>query len=368
MKVFHLLPSMQSGGVEQVVLELGKGLSEQGIENVVISDSGRLVDQLISEGSRHIKMNIGKKSPSTLLKIPALRKLFLEEKPDIIHLHSRVPAWAAYLAWKTLPKDKRPGLVSTVHGFYSINKWSAIMTKGQRVVAVSNCIKDYILRSYPDTSQDKIRVIPNAIDPELYNPNYRPSAEWINGLLVTYPELKGKWTICLPGRLTRLKGQLLIIPILKDLIEAGVPAHILLVGEAKKGKEAYKEEIVRRLEENGLSEHVTWLGHRTDLRKVLAACDVTISLSTSPESFGKTTLEALALGRPVAGFAHGGVAEQLHSFLPEGNIPVEDTTAMAKQLTDWYHNPPQIPQTIPSPYKMTDMIDAHIKVYQELLR
>ena len=109
-----------------------------------------------------------------------------------------------------------------------------------------------------------------------------------------------------------------------------------------------------------------WTGHRQDLRDIISTCSVTLSLTKSPEAFGKSTLEALALGRPVAGYAHGGVKEQLDAFLPEGNIAVGDASSMAALLSRWYAQPPPLPRHIPSPYKMEDMIQAHLDVYQEL--
>jgi glycosyltransferase involved in cell wall biosynthesis len=367
MKVIHLLPSMESGGVEQVVLELGKGFAARGIENIVISDSGRLVPQLISDGSRHIELSIGKKRLSTLFKIAKLRHILEEEKPDVLHLHSRVPAWVGWFAWNSMPEHQRPVLVSTVHGFYSTNAYSSIMACGQRVVAVSNCIKDYILENYDRCAPENIRVIPNAINPETHYPGYTPRPEWTRGWELEYPELKGKFTLCLPGRITRVKGFMDMVPILSELIEQGIPAHAVMVGEAKKGKEAYKQEVIDAIERVGLTDHVTWVGHRSDLRDVQASCSVTLSLTLKPESFGKTTLEALAIGRPVAGYAHGGVEEQLEVFLPEGLVPVGDTQAMAQLLANWYHNPVAPKGEVASPYRLDDMIESHLAMYQELL-
>ncbi|WP_418170433.1 glycosyltransferase, partial [Akkermansia sp.] len=128
----------------------------------------------------------------------------------------------------------------------------------------------------------------------------------------------------------------------------------------------YKNEVLREIERAGVSHAFTWTGHRQDLRDIISTCSVTLSLTKSPEAFGKSTLEALALGRPVAGYAHGGVKEQLDAFLPEGNIAVGDTSSMAALLSRWYAQPPPLPRHIPSPYKMEDMIQAHLDVYQEL--
>ena len=93
---------------------------------------------------------------------------------------------------------------------------------------------------------------------------------------------------------------------------------------------------------------------------------VTLSLTLQPESFGKTTLEALALGRPVAGYEHGGVGEQLDVFLPDGRVPTKNTAAMADVLARWYKEKPKPKLPVPSPYRREDMIQAHLKLYREL--
>ena len=364
----HLLPSLASGGVEQVVLELCQGLTEQGIENVVVSAGGAMVPAIEATGAKHHVRPIGKKSFFTLLQIAKLAKLIKAEKPDILHLHSRVPAWVGFLAAKRLPKNIRPRIVTTFHGFHSVNFYSGIMARGERVIAVSQCMKEHIIEHYPRTNADSITVIPNSVDAEQNNPEYRPSTEWLEKWYTDYPELKNKFTICLPGRITRIKGGTHLPPIIKALKEQGVPAHAVIVGETKKGKEAIREEIVQAFAEAGLSADVTWTGHRRDLRDVLCVCDVTLSLTLQPESFGKTTLEALALGRPVAGYEHGGVGEQLDIFLPEGKVPTGNTDAMATLLSKWYHQKPIPKLPVSSPYRREDMIQSHIALYKELCR
>ena len=367
MKVMHLLPSLSSGGVEQVVLELCEGLGRHGVENVVVSAGGAMVPLLEAAGARHIIMPIGKKSLFTLGQVGKLRRLLLAERPDVLHLHSRVPAWVGYLACKRLPKGDRPALVTTFHGFHSVNWYSAIMAKGDKVVAVSRCMKEHILAHYPHTAEGDIVVIPNSVDTDANPAGYRPSEAWLKDWQTAYPELEGKYTLCLPGRITRLKGALHLVPVLQTLRAEGVPAHAVIVGECKKGKESFKEEVKQAFAAAGLADCVTWTGHRRDLRDVLSVCSVTLSLTTQPESFGKTTLDALALGRPVAGYEHGGVGEQLDIFLPEGKVPTCDTAAMAAKLLDWYRNGAPAPALpVPPPYRRADMIDAHLALYRSL--
>lgn len=367
MKVMHLLPSLSSGGVEQVVLELCQGLCEQGVDCVVVSAGGPMVPAIEATGARHITRPIGKKSLKTFIQVGKMVRLLKEERPDILHLHSRVPAWVGYLACKRLKSEYRPHIITSFHGFHSVNFYSAIMAKGDRVIAVSECMKEHILENYPGkVAPDNIAVIPNSVDTSQNYPEYRPTAEWTAKWQETYPELSGKYTLCLPGRITRLKGATHLAPILSELNKRGIPAHAVIVGETKKGKEAIRKEIEDTLAQAGQSGNVTWTGHRNDLRDVLCSCDVTLSLTLQPESFGKTTLEALALGRPVAGYEHGGVGEQLNVFLPEGKVPTKDTHAMAELLAHWYGQRPTPVLPVPAPYRREDMINAHMELYRSL--
>lgn len=366
MKVMHLLPSLSSGGVEQVVLELCEGLTAAGVDNVVVSAGGSMVPAIEAAGARHITRPIGKKSLFTLLQIGSTARLIREEKPDILHLHSRVPAWVGYLACRKLRPAERPAVVTSFHGFHSVNAYSGIMARGERVIAVSRCMREHIQENYPRTPQESIIVIPNSVDSDRFRPDYTPSKEWMDTWQAQYPELAGKYTLCLPGRITRLKGAPHLVPVIAHLRSKGIPAHAVIVGETKKGKEAYRDEVAAEFAAAGLSDCVTWTGHRRDLADVLCACDITLSLTLQPESFGKTTLEALALGRPVAGYEHGGVGEQLEQFLPEGRVPACNPQAMAELLEKWYSQRP-VPRTpVPAPYRREDMIQAHIDLYSAL--
>lgn len=368
MKLMYLLPALSSGGVEQVVLELCQGIAGQGeAECVVVSAGGGMVELIESTGARHIRRPLEKKSPFLIKEIWRLAKLLQREAPDIVHVHSRIPAWVAHFALRLLPPGRKPVLVSTFHGFHSVNNYSAIMTHGAAVIAVSRSMREHILTHYPHTPAERIRVIPNSVDTEQNYPGFTPSTEWQQRWQSAFPELAGKFTLCLPGRISRIKGSAHLVPILTELRRRGIPAHAVIVGETKRGKEKIRRELEDAFAAAGLRDHVTWTGHRRDLREVLASCSVTLSLTLQPESFGKTTLEALALGRPVAGYAHGGVAEQLEQFLPEGLIPVGDTAAMAARLAEWHQRPPALSRPVGSPYLRQDMIRAHMALYRELL-
>ncbi len=367
MKIMHMLPSLSSGGVEQVVLELCEGLCAHHTENVVVSAGGSMVPAIEATGARHITSSVGKKSLKTLLQIGRMAKLLREEKPDILHLHSRVPAWVGYLACRRLKANERPAIVTSFHGFHSVNAYSAIMAKGDAVIAVSRCMREHILENYTQTPQESIVVIPNSVDTTRHFPEYQPTKEWLAAWRKAHPELEDRYTLCLPGRITRLKGATHLPIILEKLHSEGIPAHAVIVGETKKGKESFRDEVVAVLKEKGMESYVTWTGHRTDLRDILCVCDVTLSLTLQPEAFGKTTLDALSLGRPVAGYEHGGVGEQLELFLPQGMVPACQAEAMADKLAEWYQYGCPTPQpSVPPPYRRENMIKAHLDLYRKL--
>ena len=364
MKIVQILPEMNAGGVELCTLELSTLLVAHGHESIVISNGGRLVGELEAAGARHVAMPVHRKSLATLLQVPALRRFLAAEKPDILHIHSRVPGWIAWLAWRGMPPATRPRLVSTVHGFYSVNAYSAVMTRGERVIAVSNSIRGYIRENYPQCPPERIRVIHHGIDPGECGADFRPSADWLARWHAEHPALAGKTLLLLPGRITRLKGHEDFLKLIATLKHNGLPVHGLIAGDTHPKKRAYLEELRGLVETLGISADITFLGHRPDIREVMAMSNLVCSLSRQPESFGRTTLEALALGKPVAGYDHGGVAEQLDVIFPRGKVPPGDLDALAARVTDILRQP-TFPTSI-GPFTRHHMFEATLAIYQEL--
>ena len=227
MKVMQLLPELNSGGVERGTLEIARALVAQGHTSLVVSNGGRMVNQLEAEGSTHLKLAIHKKSLSSLWQIRPLRQLIMQHQPDIVHVRSRVPAWLTHFALKGIPAEKRPHLISTVHGFYSINRYSQIMTQAEKVIAVSDSVVKYIRDHYQNCPPEDIVRIYRGIDPAAFPNGYQPSAQWIQQTYQDFPELEHKFLICLPGRITRLKGHETLIDLIAKL-KTQYPRFMLL--------------------------------------------------------------------------------------------------------------------------------------------
>jgi len=366
LKIVQLLPDLNSGGVEKGTLEVAKAIVEAGHQSIVISSGGRLVSQLEDEGSEHVQWDLGKKSPLTFLQARKLRKWLQDNQIDIIHARSRLPAWVAYLAWKKMPAGKRPHFVTTMHGLNSVSRYSKVMTYGEKVIAVSNTVKGYLLENYPDTSAEKIVTIPRGIDADEFPFAYKPESNWLEDWYTTFPQSKNRWLITLPGRLTRLKGHNDFIDVIKQLKENHVDLHGLIVGGEDPKRKQYAQELYQRIKDEGLSDHITFTSYRSDMKQIYAISQAVMSLSTKPESFGRTVVEAISLGKAVIGYNHGGVGETLGNVYPEGLVTLNDIDEVAKRCSQLYNAEIKAPQEAQSYYKKHVMLDQTLALYESL--
>jgi glycosyltransferase involved in cell wall biosynthesis len=362
--VVQTLPALESGGVERCTLETARALVAAGHRSIVISSGGRLVDQLTQEGSEHISLPVKSKSPLTLLQVRPLRRLLHETRANIIHARSRVPAWIAWLAWRGMSVASRPRFITTMHGLNSVNAYSAIMTRGEAVIAGSETVRRYIRDHYPACPETRLHLIFEGVDPAEFPYNYQPGSRWLQQWQADFPELAGKTVLALPGRLTRLKGHDRFIRLIRQLRPEFPEIHGLIIGGAEAKKAAYADELKTAVAEAGLSGQISFTGQRSDMREVLSQCDLVFSLSTQAETFGRTTLEALRLGKPVLGWDRGGVGEILARCYPYGRIPADDTAALLEQCRQWLQAP-----SLPPPntdFLLSSMCAETLALYSRL--
>jgi len=364
MCVVQLAPALSSGGVERSTLEVSRALVAAGHRSVVVSAGGRLVPQLEAEGGEHIRLDIGRKSPSSLRHVLGLRRLFTRLRPDIVHARSRLPAWLAQFALASLPAP-RPHFVTTAHGLNSPGRYSAIMSRGERVIAVSNTVRDWLLQHYR-VDPGRVVVIPRGIDPTDFPYGHRPDEAWQARFQADFPQLAGAPLLTLPGRGTRLKGHHDGIELLAGLKARGVPARLLLLGIVEAGREAYVAEVEALARERGVADWVAFSAPRNDVRDIFAHSALVLQLSNKPEAFGRTVVEALALCRPVLGYAHGGVGELLTELYPAGRVPPRDTARLVERAAELLRLAPAIPPL--SNYRLADMQGATLALYGSLLR
>lgn len=361
--VLQILPALEAGGVERDTLEVAAELARRDYRSIVVSGGGRLVPELLAGGSEHITLPVGKKSLTSLGLIPRLTGLFRREGPAIIHARSRLPAWLAWLA-RHGPGDRWPAFVTTVHGPYSVNAYSRIMTRGERIIAVSGYIRDYVLKNYPAVEAQKIRLIHHGVSRRKYPHDFRPAPAWREKWARAHPALQGRFILTLPARITRWKGHEDFIQIIGKIIQAGLNAHGLIAGAAARKKRAYLGELQAKIRRAGLDRHITFLGHCDDMREVMSISDIVLSLARTPEAFGLTALEALALGVPVIAYDHGGAAEVLGAVFPEGRARPLDTDHVSALIQSFHNTPPRVKDQ--NPFTLEAMLDKTLAVYDSL--
>jgi glycosyltransferase involved in cell wall biosynthesis len=304
--ILQVLPSLQSGGIERGTIEIARAIRQASGKAIVASAGGPMTGSLAHAGATHITMPLNAKSPFTIWRNSRrLAKLIREHKVDIIHARSRAPAWAAWLA------ARKTGchFVTTFHGTYGLqNKWkkkyNAIMTRGERVIAISHFIAEHIQQNYA-IDPARLRIIHRGVDLKLFNPgNHSPqrmislAQEW--RLPDTLP------LILFPSRITRWKGQDVFIRALAKLPHRNFFA--VLLGDDK-GHETFRIELEKLVLELGLGEHVRVARHTPHVSEAYMLAKIVVSASLDPEAFGRVVLEAQAMGRPVIATNHGGPQE-----------------------------------------------------------
>lgn len=371
--MLQLLPSLESGGVERGVLEVNHALQQKGHRSLVVSAGGRLVDELAHEGGEHFTMPIGKKSWRVLPCLKQLRQLIETEQPDIIHARSRLPAWVGYCVWQKMKKKqarsqsaiKVPRWITTCHGLHSVSRYSAVMASGETVIAVSETVRQYLLKHYLNGDDSKIQLIPRGVDQTDYPYKYQPSETWLNDWYMQHPQLREPFVIVISGRLTRLKGHFDFIQLIANLRQGNLNVHGLIVGDRDPNRTAYADSLEAKVKEIDLSSHITFAGYRSDIREVLAASDAVVSLSNKPESFGRAVLESIMLGKPTFGYDHGGVGEILSAVYPDGKVPLSDVDHLTQQLTACYHGDITNPQKTDR-FTKQDMLHKIVTLYESL--
>lgn len=362
--VVQLLPELDVGGVERGTVEIAQALTGAGHRAIVVSAPGRLVAELEACGAEHVALPIGAKRLASLALVPRLARLFADVDADIVHARSRLPAWLGRLALRRLPPPRRPCWVTTVHGPYTVNAYSAVMTSGVAVIAISEFIRDYILANYPRVEPRRIAVIPRGVDETRYPYGLEPGAGWRATASAAVPALGNSHLLTLPARLTRWKGQEDFLAMLAAVRRQRSDVHGLVIGAAHARKPGYLAELQALAGRLGLGNAVSFLGHRDDLREWLAVSTLAYSLTDAPEAFGRTTVEALALGTPVIGYDHGGTGEILARVYPAGRVRRGDVAQAAERTLELLARPVAVPTR--QPYTVTALQEATLALYARL--
>lgn len=348
-----------------VAVEITEHLRAAGHRVTVVAADGPLGNRVKTAGADLLNWPIGRKRLGTLRYIRQLRCWLSENQVDIVHVHSRLPAWICYLALRKLPVDKRPVFITSVHGQYSVSSYSAIMARGDLVVAVSNHIRDYTLRNYLPADSPQLHMIYGGTSRDDFPYGYQPSEEWRQNTYAEFPELKNKRILLLPGRLSRYKGHATFIEMLVKLQSSFDDIHGVILGRAKPGSR-YISELEGLAIRSGISDKLTFVGARTDIRDWMAASCIVFNLcSDPPEAFGRTMPEALSMGVPVLAWDHGGVKEILREMYPFGAIQADNLPALVHRTGTFLQQTPMVKQS--NAFSLQVSMDQTMNLYLNAL-
>lgn len=328
--ILQVIPALGlGGGVERGTIEVSGAIVDAGGRALVASGGGAQVHEVARAGGQHIELPLGSKNPVVIYNnISRLAGLIERENVDLIHVRSRAPGWSAFYAAK---RTKRP-LVTTFHGTYSAGNffkraYNSVMTKGDRVIAISTFIAEHVRRLY-GVPASRLRTIHRGVDLRRFDPT-KVSAERVVQLANEWRLTDGHPVIMLPGRLTRWKGQTIFIEAIAKLKRRDL--RCLIVG-GDQGRQDYRRELEAMVEKHELGEVVRIVDHCIDMPAAYMLSDAVVSASTDPEAFGRVMIEAQALGRPVIASDHGGARETVLIDQTGWLVPPGDADALSEVL------------------------------------
>lgn len=371
--ILQIIPSLGAGGAEQGCIDIAAELLRAGARPLVASHGGSRVHELARLGVQHINIPVHSKNPWRIWRNAGkIARLIREHKINIVHVRSRAPAWSAYWACRRT----RTPLVTTVHAPYNINgalkRWyNSIMTSGERVIAISESIAQYVRENY-FFNHDKIRVIPRGIALEKFHPT-AVTPERLITLSRQWRLPEGANIVMLPGRLTRWKGQHVLIDALATLGRRDVFG--LIIGDDQ-GRKEYRRELEQAIAEKNLGGRVRIVDHCADMPAAYMLATIVVSASTDPEGFGRVVVESQAMGRLTIASNHGGSKENLIHGQTGWLVKPGDSKALAAAIEEALSLPAgqrailatRAMAHVASHFTRELMADRTLNVYAELLK
>jgi glycosyltransferase involved in cell wall biosynthesis len=314
--ILQVLPSLVNGGVERGVIDLTLALKKNHFIPIVVSSGGELVFQLTEAEILHIRLPVNSKNPLIIIaNIFRIKSIIKKYGVDIIHVRSRAPMISAYFA----SKKTNAKLVSTVHGIYSLkflwwknfslkNFYNSFMIRATRVIAVSECVKKYILENYKlkENIADKITVIVRGVDIAMFNPSI-VSGQRIIELSKKWDLPEDKKIIMLPARITGWKGHELLIDSLKKVKN---DFFCILVGSDNDHKK-FRKKLENKILKDCLGDKIKFVGLCKEMPTAYAISNVVISSSVLPEAFGRIAIETGAMKKIIIATNIGGSTETI---------------------------------------------------------
>ncbi len=333
--LLQVVPELETGGAEQTTIDVAHAVVRAGGKALVATRGGRMAARLEADGGRLAQMPVQTKNPLVMLGNAArLVDLIRKEKVSIVHARSRAPAFSALWAAQATGTP----FVATYHGVYNarngLKRWyNAVMTRGDLVIANSDYTRGHVLAEH-GIDPARIVSIPRGVDLERFNPSW-VGAERVQALREAWgldPKDR-RVKLLLAGRLTRIKGHLMIVEAARLMKAQGREDFLIIFAGDDQGRTGYREEVEGAIAAAGLSGEIRLVGHCDDMPAAYQICDIAMLPTTKPESFGRTAVEPQVMGKPVLASDHGGTTETVLHGETGWLVKVDDAEAWASAMT-----------------------------------
>ena len=290
MNILNVTMSMGTGGAETHVLELCRELNKKGHNVVLVSEGGVYADELVKEGIEHITLPLTRKDIGSVIEsYKGLKKLILSRNFDIVHAHARIPAFICGLLHDRIfdEEGRKFRFVTTAHLDFTVNPLLRRISRwGERTMAVSDDIVDYLVREY-GCRRNKLYVTVNGIDTDKFSPKTDTSA-----IIEKYGLKKESRKIVYISRLDedRADPAYKLLGTSEKILKTYPDTEIIIVGGGGELEKIRK--LADEANEKAGSRYITVTGPVSNVNEYCALADIFIGVSRS-------ALEAMAAAKPV---------------------------------------------------------------------
>lgn len=372
--ILQLLPELYAGGVERGTIDMARAITQQNMQAIVASSGGPLTSELEGIGARHITLPLDQKGPFAIARnAKTIEAIIKEYQVDIVHARSRAPAWSGYLA----SKRTQASFLTTFHGTHRMKGpgkryYNSVMAKGERVIAVSEFIAEHIQQEYAVDAQ-KIRVIHRGVDMDYFDPAH-VSEQRILAIKEQWGVSSKQKVIFLPGRITRWKGQAVLLEALKQM-EDLTGICVIMAGDVGKHPQFYQE-LEQEIARHNWQPHVKIVEAVRDMPAAYMASDIVISASQRPEAFGRIAVEGQAMQKPTIVTHIGGAQETVIDGETGFGVAAGDGAALMRAIEEVLTMSDEklsrlgkkTRDHIGEYFSLEKMCDKTLCVYEELLR
>jgi len=378
--VLQVIPKLGYGGAETGCYDIAHFLPENDCGSFVATSGGELLKFVKKDKVKILKLPVNSKNPFLIIfNTLALSIYIIFFKINIVHARSRAPAWSCYFASLLTGRV----FVTTFHGTYNFRSklkkiYNSVMLKAKLTIAGSNFIFSHINDNYSEylSKQKKLRVIFRGINVDYYNSK--------NISILKQEKLKSEWglssnkfTILLPGRLTYWKGQEKFIESLNILIEDYnfTNFQAIILG-SDQGRKVYAKKLVNLVERYNLNKKIKFIQHCNEMPLAYSLADVVVSASIEPEAFGRVSVEAQSMGKPIVASNIGGSKETIINKKTGFLYKHDDPRELAKSLNTVIQLSPDELKSIGNEgrknvtkkFDVETMCQSNLKEYKKLIK